>query len=647
MIHTLYLIFVAVKQLKNFVLQNAKKKCTFDGTKIADEKIITTFVPLQIHQYQPNHDSDDTGHLHTRKEIIDRSNISTSSILPENLFKKSQQYILNTSDYINACTKEAKEKVLKEKGNVVGVIGQAGVGKSTLVKNLLHRNVTDEQLYKADFVFYIKLRDFFDKTEINLFQFLMGKKAYNSLEWKKDSVICKDVLKLLSQSESVCILLDGLDEADIDVTHKKVEVDIFGQNSPEHYILGLLSGEILPNAKKLITSRPGQMLDLSDSCKPKFIVKIFGINQRDIQQICHGICDDEYASEVLSCIESQPDLLSYCLVPINCVLTVFCIYRFLQIKLQKSLPKNITDVFVMTFFFFSKTEHMRESLKKFDIKSVSDLEKISKLAWNGIKNQKYCFDDDDLKAAGLINTSISSLTVTLKKKNQESRIKLIENATKKCIYFSHLLLQEFFATVYCLYFMNYIKFYLTFFSPFRQFRLTDNRFEMITKFMFGLSNPKTFETLKEIYPSISEPTKRLKRLQDLATSIASKSRDSIFDRLDDSVFISQTVCEWAYEMQDPKFCEKLAESLPKTLSVKINDFFQSSDYLSFFYVIRTRKTILKLDIWFSSYFISCEPNSLNVLHLFFKEMELLLKDWSNIKVIILIKNFLLVKIFFY
>ena len=621
--------------MKNFILQTARENCSFDGTKIAEEKITTTYVPLQIHQHQPNHDSDDTDHLHTRKKIINRSKISIPRILPENLFEKSQQYILDTSDYKNACTKQAKEKVLKEKGNVVGVIGQAGVGKSTLIQNLLNRNVTDEQLYKADFVFYVKLRDFFDKTEINLFQFLMGNTAYNSLAWLKDSVIRKEVLKLLSQSESVCILLDGLDEADIDVNHKKIEVDIFGQNSSEHYILGLLSGEILPNAKKLITSRPGQMLNLSNIYKPKFIVKIFGINQRDIQQICHGICDDEYASDVLSCIESQPDLLSYCLVPINCVLTVFCIYRFLQKKFHKSLPKNITDVFVMTFFFFSKTEHMRESLKGFDIKSVSDLEKISKLAWNGIKNQKYCFDEDDLKAAGLIDTSISSLTVTLKKKDQETRIKIIENATKKCIYFSHLLLQEFFAAVYCLYFMNYIKFYFTFFGSFRQFHLTDNRFEMITKFMFGLSNSKTFKTLKKIYPNISEPIERLKRLQNLATSIASKKTELFGDSN------YQTVCNWAYEMQNPKFCEKLAESLPQTLELDIDNFFQPSDVLSFCYVIKTRKTILKLNIFTSSTFY--ELKSLNSCYLFFKEMELILKDWSNIKVIISIKNFLLLK----
>ena len=619
--------------MKDFLLQNAKKNCTSDSTKIADDLEITTnYVPLQIDQYQPNHDSDETGHLHIKTKIIDRSKISTSDLSPKDFFEISQQHILGTSDYKNARTEEAKEKVLKEKGNVVGVIGQAGVGKSTLIKELFCRSVTDERLYKADFVFYVKLRDLFDKTEINLFQFLMGNTAYNSLQWMKDdSVIRKEVLKLFLKSESICILLDGLDEADVDATNQKIEFDIFGQNSPEHYILGLLSGQILSNAKKLITSRPGQMLDLPDIYKPKFIVKIFGIKQQDIQQICLDICGDEYASEVLSRIKNHPDLLSYCLVPINCVLTVFCIYRFMKMKMQKFSPNSITDIFVLSFFRFSKTDHMRENLEKFDIKSVTDLKKISQLAWNGIKNQKLYFDENDLKAAGLIDTNIDSFTITINRKNQESRLKVLENATKKCIYFSHLLLQEFFAAVYRLYFMNYVEFYSTFLSPFRQFRLTDNRFEMITKFMFGLSNSQTFETLKEIYPNISKPSKKMKQIQKLATDIASICSAEVLSR--NSNFLR--VCMWAYEMQDPEFCEKLAESLPKTLSLSIYGL-HPDDVLPFCYLIKARKSILELSIKLCSLVFIIKLSTRNFLHLFCQEMESILKDSSNIKVIIII-----------
>ena len=78
------------------------------------------------------------------------------------------------------------------------------------------------------------------------------------------------------------------------------------------------------------------MLDLHDIYKPKFIVKIFGIKQHDLKQICIDICGEVYASQVLSRIENQADLLSYCLVPLNCVLIVNCFNRFKEEKVQNS-----------------------------------------------------------------------------------------------------------------------------------------------------------------------------------------------------------------------------------------------------------------------------------------------------------------------
>ena len=627
----IYVIFFAVNEMKEMISQHMEENCSFEMTKIGNSKISTNYVPLQMDEYQQNFNSYQTGHLHTRKEIIDRSKNSTStSILPKDFFQKSRQHILHTLEYKNALTESAKEKVLKKKGNVVGVIGQAGVGKSTLTTNLLYRNVTDERLYKTDFVFFVKLRDFYDKTEMNLFQFLMGNAAYDSLEWMNNLAIRKGVLKLLSESESVCILLDGFDEAGIDVTYlkenPKIQFGSYGQNSPEHYILGLLNGGILPNAKKIITSRPELMLCLPEDYKPKFIVKIFGFKQQDIKQICLNNCDVKYASQVFSQIESQPDLISYCLIPINCILTVHCIYLILKRNMQKSLPKNITGVFVLTFFFFSKSKHMREILKEFDIKNFSDLEKISKLAWNGIKNKKIYFDENDLKKVGLYDRNISSFTVMLKQKNHENWVKIVENATKKCIYFSHLLLQEFFAAVFCLHFMNFTEFKTTFFDS-NQFSWTTNQFEMIFKFMFGLPNSETFKILKENYPNISEPNPHIELLKDRAINIASTTLKKESWYHTPPLLIS--LCSWAYETQDLKFCENIAESFPKDLTFNLVDCLPC-DILSLCYVIKARKTNLVLKIKSEYSF------GLRNLQLFCKEMKSILKDSSNIVVIVLI-----------
>ena len=112
------------------------------------------------------------------------------------------------------------------------------------------------------------------------------------------------------------------------------------------------------------------MLNLPDNYKPKFIVKIFGINEEDIKQICDDIClNSYYASQVLSQIESQPDLLSYCHVPINCVLTVNCIYFCLKSKMQSFILKSITGVFVLTFLCFFETEHILKAPKNLTLKT--------------------------------------------------------------------------------------------------------------------------------------------------------------------------------------------------------------------------------------------------------------------------------------
>ena len=581
-------------------------------------------------QYQPNNDLDETaGHQHTRDEIIYRKKNCISGISPKDFFQRSRQHIQGTAEYKNARTKEAKQKILEEKGNVIGVIGQAGVGKSTLLKELFHRSVTGEQLYKADFVFYVKLRDFFDKTKINLFQFLLGKAAYNSLEWMKNSLIRKEVLKLLSKSKSVRILLDGLDEADIDVTHldeeSRIEFDINRKNTPKSFILGLLNGEILSKAKKIITSRPGHMLDLSEIYKPKFIVKIFGIKQQDLKQICFNICDDRnYAYQVFSQIENQPDLLSYCLVPINCILIVNCFNCFKEEELPEFSPNNITDVFVFNLYSFFKFQRRPENCKNFDVKRFTDLEKISKLAWTGIKDQKLYFDEEDLSAAGLNKTDISSFTVAFNRKNKNNRIAVLENATKKCIYFSHLLLQEFFAAVFCLFFMNFSKFEATFFYA-NQFSLANNRFEMITKFMFGLFNSETIETLKKIFPNISKPTEHIKRLTEFATDFASTIPEEKELLKKNSTLLC--VCCWAYETQDPKVFEKVAESFPLNLHLFLNNDLLTRDIIPLCNVIKARKKILKLRIVLIS-----SINLIKNQQLLFKEMESILKNSSHIKV---------------
>ena len=141
--------------------------------------------------------------------------------------------------------------------------------------------------------------------------------------------------------------------------------------------------------------------------------------------------------------------------------------------------------------------------------------------------------------------------------------------------------------------MSFFDFKTTFFDS-NQFILTDSRFEIISKFMFGLFNPKTYEIFKKIYPNICKPTGHMKQLEYFATKLASTITKEASIQNDSTLV---RVCCWAYETQDAKFGGKLADRLPEILNLNFSDVLRASDILSLCYIIKARKKTLKLRIF--------------------------------------------------
>ena len=269
--------------------------------------------------YQKAMPTSESGHQHTKKEIQNLiKKPSMGDILPENFSTESRKMAENSSDYKKALTKATKEKYLNKHGNVVGVMGQAGVGKSTLSMILLKR-VLEENLYNADYIFYVKLRDFIDNKKMNLLHFL-----FNNIT----SVLMKEInspenfLQHLFDSDSVVMILDGFDEIEITElsSYSEIEFNMHAEESLLYFTLGLLKGEILPKGKKIITSRPRQLLNLPPELKPIFLVSILGIDIQGQKEICGNICSSDYKEKVWNHVQNQPELISYCYVPVTAIL---------------------------------------------------------------------------------------------------------------------------------------------------------------------------------------------------------------------------------------------------------------------------------------------------------------------------------------
>ena len=247
--------FFAVKNVREFLRLKLAKICEKPGINFLRNIPKIDYVPLQMTQYQETMTVPDSGNQHTRKEIQNLiKKPSKADILPKDFFTESQKMAEKSFGYNSALIGEAKEKYLNKHGNVVGVIGQAGVGKSTLSMILLSR-VLKENLYNADYIFYVKLRDLDGIKKLTLLDFLFKN---TTSDWKKEINRAEVFLQHLSVSDSVVMILDGFDEIEITEldTDSDITFDMHAEESPLYFTLGLLNGEILPKAKKIITSRP-------------------------------------------------------------------------------------------------------------------------------------------------------------------------------------------------------------------------------------------------------------------------------------------------------------------------------------------------------------------------------------------------------
>ena len=584
------------------------------------------YVPLQITQYQENITTPDRGHQHTREEIQNLyKKHAMGDNLPENFFEMSRELAKKSNGYKNALNDKAKKSYLNKRGNVVGVIGQAGVGKTTFSKILLSRILGEEEnLYNVDYIFYVRLRDFQNQNKIELLDFLF-KNITSDLV--KTIHFPKNFLDHLLNSNSVVIILDGFDEIDFTQfnDHSNFDFSMYGENSPQYFTLGLLSGEILPKAKKVITSRPRQLLDLSSKLRPIFLVSILGIDNQGQMQICKNICkNDEKTQEVWHYIQNQTEMNSHCYVPIMAILIFHTIYQiFNSQKSDQKTPTSMAQILAYNLYLFIRTDHVHKN----DTNHVCDrhhtkiklesLSKLSKLAYEGIANKKLYFSDKDFYEACLKNNDISTFFTTFYVGDTSKVVSLVQRITKKFSYFSHLIWQEFFAAIHMIFNLKSEDFKLTCLDS-DQIDLSSSQFEVVTKFLFGLCNEHTVEILKSIDDSYFF----------LPIQHTNFLKEHLHSRLANTNTFSDTkqifpVASLLYELKDKNLTLEFSNFLPSILNVSGEVF--PNDVLPFCELIRVRQHDLELHLstpWFYK----------NSHLLFLKKMESIIANSLYIKV---------------
>ena len=561
------------QELIAITTKNASVLAGMDECILEDRKI--NIAPLEL-STEPRHSelADELGHYHHRREIAAAYNKSSKRLIHHSkLFEEAKELAAKASQ--SACsTPEAKNEYQLVHGNVVAVVGQAGIGKSTLTK-LLVREALNNGLFNAKMIIYLKCRDLDYDKKMNFLQFLTDdSKLANEIDKNQLNKICSK----LCESNDVCIICDGFDESKVTKTEKPIagNCSVYCTEKAETFIKYLLAGRLLPRAKKLFTSRPRQLYDLPSSSRPQFTVNVLGLNKESQLKICRDVCESDNAcSQVYQFVTSRLDLVSFCYVPANCILVMYCLSESFKSDYLTALKciDSITTIFVATLGLFIRNGHLRH--EEFRTKNLSSL------AYATFRSNQIMFEKRDLIKASIRDDEASTFLNT--RLGKRANLKLWRGITSTKFFFSHLMLHEFFVSVFFILFLENNEFR----EGIPDFK--EPKFEMVVRFVFGLCNTVTQDYFEELIPSEELKLSYFEEKKEMLANFALEQIASpkVFTDL-------LPVFSWIYELRDDELTEKAVSRLSN--EIKINGAILPSDIPCLQYVLLRRRAPMDLSV---------------------------------------------------
>ncbi|XP_049756837.1 NACHT, LRR and PYD domains-containing protein 2 [Elephas maximus indicus] len=308
--------------------------------------------------------------------------------------------------------------------------GPAGVGKTTLAKELM-RDWTQDNLAKTfKYIFYLSCK------ELNH----IGPCTCAELITKDYPELQHAIPDVLAQSRKILIIIDGFDE--LRFPPGALISDICGDWKKQKPVPVLLSSlfmkKMFPNATLLITTRPWALRELRFLVERPLFVDIEGFLEVDRKEyFLKHFQDEDQALRAFDLMRSNTALFSLGSAPMVCWVVCTCL-KLQMDKGEDPTPTCQTTTSLFLRFICSQFMPAPDSCPGQCLQAP--VKALCLLAAEGVWTQTSVFDGEDLKTLGVEECELSPFL----DKNILQKVKGCEG----CYSFIHLSVQQFFAAIF-------------------------------------------------------------------------------------------------------------------------------------------------------------------------------------------------------
>ena len=330
-----------------------------------------------------------------------------------------------------------------DSGSSIAFVGEAGVGKTTLLAKIASDWATGKRLNHIKLLFLVALREV--KDEKSYYDILLRYFPHDSPFDTKKAL--QSYIK--TNDKKVMILFDGLDEFKGDITNEH----------PDHSASDIMRGDMYPGTTVIITCRKWRAKQITSVKKinDRYArIRVKGFNKETSGDYIMKFfkSDREAAKKLLHLIrEGTPSATNLTCYPFFCRL--LC-YMWSQETRRETMPnvKTFSQLFEEIIHYllekFSATDKVDDiSSRDSQSQQREDLQKIGKVAFDGLLEKQLEFEITAFhECLNTLEICCKGQILTKEKRIPPEKQKENGSSDRVTISFTHTLFQEYIAGVY-------------------------------------------------------------------------------------------------------------------------------------------------------------------------------------------------------